>query len=115
MAEYDFRINQGADLTVPFLLLDETGEAINLAGYTAAMQIRSRVFSKDAIDTLTSKNGRLVIDENEGRITAKFPHSITETYPAQALVYDIEIASAENEITRILQGKIIVSAEVARV
>lgn len=75
MAEYDFRINQGADLTVPFLLLDETGEAINLAGYTAAMQIRSRVFSKEAIDTLTSKNGRLVIDENEGRITAKFPHS----------------------------------------
>lgn len=79
------------------------------------MQIRSRVFSKEAIDTLTSKSGRLVIDANEGRITAKFPHSITETYPAQTLVYDIEITSAENEITRILQGKIIVSAEVTRV
>lgn len=25
MPEFDFRVNQGADLTVPFLLLDETG------------------------------------------------------------------------------------------
>ena len=115
MSEYNFKVNQGADLTVPFLLLDETGGAINLSGFTAAMQIRSRVFSKEAIDTLTSENGRLVIDENEGRITAKFPHSITETYPAQALVYDIEITSADNERTRIIQGKVIVSAEVTRV
>lgn len=115
MAEYDFRINQGADLTVPFLLLDDSGRSIDLTGYTAAMQVRIRVYSTEAVDTLTSENGRLVIESSEGRITAKFPHEITETYPAQTLVYDIEITSAENEITRILQGKIIVSAEVTRV
>ena len=115
MSEFDFRVNQGADLTVPFLLLDDSGGGIDLTGYTAAMQVRSRVYSTEAVDTLTSDNGRLIIDEIEGRITAKFPHEITETYPAQALVYDIEITSAENERTRILQGKIIVSAEVTRV
>lgn len=25
MSEFDFRVNQGADLTVPFLLLDDSG------------------------------------------------------------------------------------------
>ena len=115
MAEYNFKVNQGADLTVPFLLIDDSGKGIDLTGYTAAMQVRIRVYSTEAVDTLTSENGRLVIDASEGRITAKFPHEITETYPAQTLVYDIEITSAENEKTRILQGKIIVSAEVTRV
>ena len=115
MAEYNFKVNQGADLTVPFLLLDDSGKGIDLTGYTAAMQVRIRVYSTEAVDTLTSENGRLVIEASEGRITAKFPHELTETYPAQTLVYDIEITSAENEKTRILQGKIIVSAEVTRV
>lgn len=115
MAEYNFKVNQGADLTVPFLLIDASGWGVDLTGYTAAMQVRSLACSTEAIDTLTSENGRLVIEESEGRITAKFPHKITETYPAQTLVYDMEITSADDERTRILQGKIIVSAEVTRV
>lgn len=115
MAKYDFKLNQGADLNLPLQLEDALGGAISLKGFSAAMQIRSNVYSLEAIDTLTSENSRLVIDEDLGLICVKFPHEITETYPAQTLVYDIEITSADNERTRILEGKILVSAEVTRV
>lgn len=114
-AIYDFCINQGTDLTVPLVLKDSTGSPMDLTGYKASMQLRTNVANTQAVDTLTNENERIVIVPEEGKITLFFPNSVTETYPAQSLVYDIEIESGGGEITRILQGKIKVSPEVTRV
>lgn len=114
-AVYDFCINQGTDLTVPLVLTDATGEPVDLEGYTAAMQIRTLIDSMTAVDTLTTANGRILLEATQGKLTLKFPNAVTEEYPAQNLFYDIEITSSGGEITRILQGKVSVSPEVTRV
>lgn len=114
-ANYDFTINQGSDVSLPILLKDCAGEAIDLTGYSIAMQIRRFRASETAIDTLESAGDRIEMDATAGKFTLRFPHEITETYPVAKLVYDIEITSGGGEITRVLQGAITVSGEVTRV
>ena len=65
-----------------------------------------------------SQNGRIVIDAASGALSLKFPHSVTEGYPNRtpppAYWYDIEIISAEGEVTRVLEGKVIIRANTTR-
>lgn len=113
---YNFEMNQGSDYTIPLKLQDSTGGAINLAGYSARMQLRRTAGACTAIDELSSDSddARILIDAAEGRLQLRFPNAVTEKYPAASLVYDVEIKSASGDITRILQGTITVSAEVTR-
>lgn len=115
MVVYNFCIPQGTDLTVPFVLTDSTETPIDLQGYTAAMQLRVQINAAQAVDTLTTENGRITITPDTGQITCTFPHEQTETYPAKTLVYDLEITSPADEITRVVQGKVVVNPEVTRV
>lgn len=110
----NLKLDQGADSVFTFALRDKSGP-LNLTGFSAAMQLRTTAYSAEAIDTLTTCNGRLVIDAEAGKITATFPHAITEKYPAATVVYDLEIESPAGEITRALEGKIRISPEVTRV
>lgn len=112
---YNFTIAQGTDCTVPFVLSDSSGNAINLTGYTAAMQLRVFVNSIDAVDTLTSSNERIQIVPDSGQISCLFPHETTSSYPARKLLYDLEITSPGDEVTRVVQGTITVCAEITRV
>lgn len=114
-AKYDFKLNQGTDLTVPFCLSDESGEPCNLLGFTAQMQLRVSTALGKLVDTLTSDNGGITIDPEKGMLSLVFKHEKTTNYPASCLAYDIELISTDNNITRIVEGKITVSPEVTRV
>ena len=114
-ATYNFTIDQGTDVSVPLILKDCESNVLNLTGYKARMQMRNTVYSSQAVDTLTTENDRIEIKPEQGQITLHFPHEITEEYPASSLVYDIEIVSPSDLVTRILKGKVRISAEVTRV
>ena len=114
MASYDFSINQGTDLTVPLVLKNSDGSLLNLFGYSCRMQVRRTKGAHCLVDDLSTQNGRIEIDSTEARIVIKFPNEVTSKYPPLALVYDIELVSASNEVTRILEGNIDVSAGVTR-
>lgn len=109
----DFKIDQGTDSALSFYPF--YGKDIDLTGYGAAMQVRASIYSDKAVDTLTTKNGRLVIDVEKGKVTAHFPNAATVKYPARECVYDIELVSDDAKVYRVLEGKILVSAEVTRV
>lgn len=119
MNDYDFEIGQGTDKRLVLALSSKTSDgekaAFDLTGYTAAMQLRTTAYATEAADTLTSENGRLQIDAENGKITVIFPHDITEAYPPRTFVYDVEITNFEGEISRILSGRIKVTPEVTRV
>ena len=112
--QYNIELDQGSASNFAITLKDQAGK-LDLTGFTAAMQIRSTPFSSEAVDTLTTDNGRLQIDVEQSKILVSFPCFVTETYPAQKMVYDIEIESEGGEITRILEGSIKVCREVTRV
>lgn len=114
VSQYDFCIPQGTDLTVPFRLKDSEGKAIDLHGYTVRMQVRKFAVSDVCIDDLTTENGRIALDEAEGTFTLTFPNKVTEAYPVGDVVYDIELVSADDFVTRIVEGSIRVLSEVTR-
>ena len=89
-AKHDLKIDQGTDTAIKFVLKKDT-LPLDLAGYKAAMQLRYAAYSDEAIDTLTTENGRLTIEPGEGKITAVFPHEITESYEPGYLVYDLSL------------------------
>ena len=110
-AFYTMEIDQGADASFCFCFEDETGP-IGLLDHAAAMQIRRSTVSTGVIDSLTTDNGRLVMDCEGGKITVLFPCAITEKYPSGVAHFDIEVESPSGAITRLLDGKIQINAGV---
>ena len=115
---YDIKIDQGADKSLRLELKDCEGNALKLDGYTARMQIRPTVTNSEVLDELTTENGRIEVDAASGTVVLKFPHSVTEGYPNRtpppAYWYDLEIVSADGEVTRVLEGKVIIRANATR-
>jgi tRNA A37 threonylcarbamoyltransferase TsaD len=115
IAEADICIFQGA--TFNQTLFYETGEPsapVNLAGYTAKMQIRSKPESKALILELSTDNGRIILNESTGSIRLFI--SATDTgllSVCDKAVYDLELYNGA-VTTRILQGNVIISPEVTR-
>lgn len=113
VAKYDFSIPQGTDLSVPFRLKDSEGVPVRLEGFSVRMQLRRFVTASDVIDELSTENGRVTLDDNGG-VSLSFPNAVTERFPSGYLVYDIELVSPDDLVTRIVEGKIRVTAEVTR-
>ena len=113
----DICIFQGA--TFDQTLFYETGEPstpVNLAGYTAKMQIRSKPESKAVILELSTSNGRITLNygSNNGAIRLFILATDTALLSVcEKAVYDLELYNGA-VTTRILQGNVIISPEVTR-
>lgn len=113
-AKYCFAIDQGTDLRVPFVLKNADGSTVDLTGCAVRMQLRKSYYADEAVDTLSTENGRITMSPSEGRFELVFPNSVTEGYPVQTLVYDIELVSSGGEVRRIVEGRASVTPEVTR-
>lgn len=111
---YNFTMDQGSNWNLNVLYKDSNGAAINLTGYTAAMQLRQNYNSDDAVLTLTTSNGGIVITGNLGKLVLSATATQTGALDAGYYVYDLEIASG-GVVTRLFQGQITVAGEVTRV
>lgn len=80
----------------------------------AAMQIRLTIDSTEIISTLTTENGKIIIDAASGYIELKIPASETETFSFLKAVYDLEIEFPNEDRYRIAQGQITLNPEVTR-
>ena len=111
----DICIFQGA--TFDQTLFYETGEPstpVNLAGFTAKMQIRSKPESKALILELSTTNGRIVLNEATGSIRLFISATDSALLSVcDKAVYDLELYNGA-VTTRILQGNVIISPEVTR-
>lgn len=119
MAEYCFELPKGTDKTLIFSLYtknkDGSKVVFGLNGFGCAMQIRTAYYSKTAVDSFTTANGKITIDADKGQISIKFDHESTEKYPTGTLVYDIELTNSAGEVTRPISGKIKVTPEVTKI
>ena len=116
--EYSFALGRGTDRKVRFGLFsvkDGVKTVYDFTGTTAAMQLRRTVGATEAVDSLTTGNGKLLLDTKEGILTVVFTHDATEKYPVTTLVYDIELTNSLGEKFRPIFGKIKVLAEVTRI
>lgn len=118
--KFNFTIEQGTDLTLPMVVKNCNDTPYDLTDFTAKMQIRECVDSAIAIDTLTTENNRIVIEEVNvdgvmfWRVVLGFPNAVTSLYEFSKAYYDLELISDDDLVTRFLEGEISLSKEITK-
>lgn len=104
---------QGSTFKKTFKVYDENNAAVDLTGYTGAMQARKKYTSTSFLfQATTDVGGGMTISSNI--ISVNVPYSDTTLFPAGDYVWDIEITSPANDRDRILQGTLTVTPEVTK-
>lgn len=101
-------IDQGSDYTVTVELTDTGGNTFILTDYTGRAQMRKS-------PTATSyKEFTVSLNEDAGTVTLSMDSAYTANVTAGRYMYDVEIVSSANVVTRVLQGIATVSPEITR-
>ena len=113
----DLNMYQGAswDYTLTW---QTGGTAVNLTNYGARMQVRETHASSTAVLSLTAGTG-ITLGGTAGTIvleaTATQTAGISAQPPGpQQYVYDLELISPANIVTRLVEGRVLVYPEVTR-
>ena len=110
---YNTIIDQGADWFFTVTYADPSGTPINITDYTAKMQMRVEPNSPTAVLTLSTEDGSITIDGEAGVLNLHATAEQTGAIDEGPYVYDLEItAPVYLTVTRLVQGQIVVSAEV---
>lgn len=129
--KYSFVIEQGATTDFQIIYKDASGTAIDLSGYTAAMQIRNAKGGSTLYATLTSSLGdsytktsgsafislsgsNLTTAQVSGSIGVYIGHAVTNDFSFNEAYYDIEITDGQIR-TRLLEGKVQLTKQVTTV
>lgn len=106
-------IEQGATFTsLMTWYTDDTRETpVNLTGYTAKMQIRSRIGDETVLLELSTENGRITLGGVAGTILLTISATDTEDLTFEQGVYDLELID-DGTVTRLLQGVVQIQKEV---
>lgn len=83
----------------------------NLTGYTGTMTVRPFAGASTTTVVATTENGRMVFDALNGRITVTIDATTTGDIAPGRYQYDLVLDSGAT-ITRILEGKFVVTAAV---
>lgn len=104
---------QGATWKLSMTYTNSAGSPIDLTNYTARMQARATFETATSVLSLTNGAG-IILGGTAGSINLLVAATATALIEADQYVYDLEIASASNEVTRVVQGTLIVTPEVTR-
>lgn len=123
---YDIIIEQGADWHLVLTWKKANGEAMDLAGYAARMQVRETFSTKSKVFDLTNENG-LITFPGSGVIELNIPAATSAAVPvnpaktawidgkqAQQLAFDLELVAPGGAVTRLLQGAALFVPEVTK-
>lgn len=91
----------------------EYNQPIDLAGYTARMQIRSKITSTDVISELTTENSLITLDNTYKTITLNIPASTTSGFTFKSAVYSLELVNG-TEVIPFVYGDVTLVSEVTR-
>lgn len=112
--KYNALVERGATFKLT-LILGSAGVPVNLTGYKARAQMREEYDSPDAFLTFTTDDGSIVFDALTGKVTLIASAAATSAVPVDGGVWDFELVDSLGEVTRILQGKVVVSPESTRI
>ena len=110
--EYNITCFQGANFDRTFTIT-QSSVALNLTGYTSAMQVRTAADSTAYLVSLTNGTG-ITLGGTAGTIAVALTSAQSSAIPAGSYAYDLEITSGAGEVTRLLQGAFNVQGNVTR-
>ena len=106
--KYNIVAEQGATFNLNFRV-ETNGTAWDLSDYTFAMQVRRSTSATTTLLNLTSATMTSV-----GHVSATVNATTMSSVPTGRWVYDIELTSSGGQVTRILEGRFIVSPQVTQ-
>lgn len=113
-AKYDLEIDQGSSFALA-ITVSEGGLPRNLTNYNARASMRPTINSPDTDVINFSFN---LTNKSNGVIVMELAHTASTAMTPGTYVYDLEIYQGnegqETEVTRLMQGKVKLSAEVTR-
>jgi hypothetical protein len=116
--QYNIKIERGTDYSLPIRWGKNNTlgvfEPYDLTGCQARMHVREEVDSATPVDTLTTENGRIILDALNGKLTLVFSNVITATAAWGEGVYHLEIIDSLGKVRRLAKGTISIDAEVTR-
>lgn len=83
----------------------------DLSGYTGTMTVRPFVGANTTTVVASTANGRMTLDDLNGRVTVTIAASITEDITPSRYSYDLVLTSGSTT-TRILEGRFVVTGAV---
>lgn len=95
------------------LTYESGNNPVDLTNYTARMQARSTYDSTAVALNLTNGTG-ITLGGTAGTIALLVNATTTAAIGAAQYVYDLEIVSPSGEVTRVIEGALIVTPEVTR-
>lgn len=101
-------IDQGTDFSTSINVTNDDGDIVDLTGYTAAAQMRKHYTSANAYNFTTS------ISAGQGIVTISMTANTTAAITAGRYVYDCELTSSSNAVTRLVEGIVTVTPQVTR-
>lgn len=108
-------IEKYATYSVPILLSNTTGTAIDLTGCTADMMIRSN-YKSAVVGELSTTNGAITIPTpTNGTLYLNFSPILTGSIAPGTYIYDLLVAFANGNVVRVIQGSVIVEDGVTHV
>jgi hypothetical protein len=112
---YDLRLEAGADFERTLTWVAD-GDAVNLTGYTARLQIRDKQTSTEPLLALTTENGGLTLGGAAGTIALVISAAGTMTLSDALLtgIYDLELIAPAGRVTRLLRGNVTIAPNVTR-
>lgn len=101
-------IDQGTTFSTDIYLTDDDGNPIDLTGYTGASKMRKHYTSSNAQSFTVSLN------TTYGYVTLSLTSANTANLTPGRYVYDVEVTSSSNVVSRIVEGIVTVTPEVTR-
>ena len=109
-AKYNLVCDQNTTFNFQFVIQND-GVPWDLTGYTGTMTVRPFVGASTTTVVASTANGRMVLSQSDGRVTVTIDATTTGDITAGRYAYDLVLDSG-TEITRLLEGKFIVTGAV---
>lgn len=100
-------IDQGTDFSTTIEVADDNGDPINLSTYTGRSQMRKHY-------TSTTHYSFTVSGNSNGVITVSMNAATTANISGGRYVWDLELVSSGNVVSRIVEGIVTINPEVTR-
>lgn len=108
---YDLTIDQGSTFSVLLELQDATSQSLNLSGITFASQARESYDSPSASFVFTCSVNN---PASTGSLYMILPAPVTIGIIPGGYVYDLEMTTSGSIVSRIMEGRIVVTPEVTK-
>lgn len=101
-------VDQGTTFSTTITLTDDNGDPIDLTGYTGRSQMRKHYTSSNSVSFTVSLGG------TNGVVSLGLTSTQTANLIPGRYVYDVEVVSSANVVSRIVEGIVTITPEVTR-